>query len=114
MSQCVDAMEPVTTPKEVHGNLDESLNPHLHSQCRGGVGQLQRLQTQGNPLIAYETSLLSAHAAASNGLNLVQLSKTMRTAKTYRDLYYNIVDMQDKLTWLILANASWANRLDGS
>ncbi len=34
MSQYVDAMEPVTIPKEVRGNLDESLSPHLRSQHR--------------------------------------------------------------------------------
>ncbi len=86
MSQYVDAMEPVTIPKEIRGNLEEPLSPHLHSQYRGDAGQLQWLQMRGNPLLAYETSLLGAQAAAPNGHNLAQLSKTMRPAKTYRDL----------------------------
>jgi hypothetical protein len=69
---------------------------------------------QGNPIVAYETSLLNAYAAAPTGHNLLQLNKTMRTAKVYRDLYYNIVGMQEQFTWLVMADAAWANRPDGS
>ena len=32
----------------------------------------------------------------------------------YRDLYYNIIAMQATFIWLIMADAAWANRPDGS
>ena len=114
MGQYVDAMETVAIPKEVRAEPDTPLSPMLHSQYRGGVGQLQWLQMQGNPIIAYETSILNAHAASPTGHNLLQLNKTLRTAKVYRDLYYNIVAMQAAFIWLIMADAAWANRPDGS
>ena len=114
MAQYVDVMTTIAIPKEMRENLDELLSPNRQSQYRGGIGQLQWLQMQGNPLIAYETSLLQVQAAAPNGHHLWNLNKTMRTAKTYREVYDNVVGMQGKVTWEILADAAWANRPDGS
>ena len=50
MSKFVQEMEPVAVPKLVKDDLD--------SQFRGGVGQLQWLQLQGNPLLSFATGVL--------------------------------------------------------
>ena len=47
-------MEPVAVPKDVKDDLDAPLEAHVHTQFRGGVGQLQWLQLQGNPLLSFQ------------------------------------------------------------
>ena len=45
MSKFVQYLEPIAVPKHVKD--DAPLEAHVHSQFRGGVGQLQLLQMQG-------------------------------------------------------------------
>ena len=114
MEPYVDSLMPMTIPADLRKDLDAIVSPQVHSQYRGGVGQLQWLQMQGNPMLAYDTSILQSHSAAPSGHHVLMLSKTIRTAKKYRDLYYNVVAMQGRFTWVILGDAAWANRPDGS
>ena len=51
MSKFLQEMESVAVPKHVKDDLDAPLEANVHSQFRGGVGQLQWLQLQGNPLL---------------------------------------------------------------
>ena len=46
MSKFVLEMESVAVPKRVKDDLDAPLETSVHSQFRGGVGQLQWLQLQ--------------------------------------------------------------------
>ena len=47
MSKFVQYLEPIAVPKHVKDDLDAPLEANVHSQFRGGVGQLQWLQMQG-------------------------------------------------------------------
>ena len=114
MEPYVDSLVPMAVSTEMRKDLDAIVSPQTHTQYRGGIGQLQWLQMQGNPMSAYDTSILQSYSAAPNGHHVLMLNKTIRTAKKYRDLYYHVVAMQNKFTWVILADAAWANRPDGS
>ena len=63
MSKFVQEMEPVSVPKHVKDDLDAPLEANVHSQFRAGVGQLQWLQMQGNPLLSFATGILQSRSA---------------------------------------------------
>ena len=80
MSKFAQEMEPVPVPKHAKDDLEAPLEANVHSQLRGGVGQLQWLQLQGNAL------LLQSRSATPNGHDLLSLNKVMREAKSMRNL----------------------------
>ena len=80
MSKFAQEMEPVAVPKHAKDDLEAPLEANVHSQFRGGVGQLQWLQLQGNPL------LLQSRSATPNGHDLLSLNTVMRKAKSMRNL----------------------------
>ena len=91
MSKFVQEMEPVAVPKHVKDDLDAPLEANVHSQFRGGVGQLQWLQLQGNPLLSFATGILQSRSATPNGHVLLSLNKLMREAKSMTDLcWWNV------------------------
>ena len=47
MSKFAQEMEPVAVLKHAKDDLEAALEANVHSQLRGGVGQLQWLQLQG-------------------------------------------------------------------
>ena len=57
MSKFVQEIQPVSVPKHVKDDLDAPLEANVLSQFRGGVGQLQWLQLQGNPLLSFATAI---------------------------------------------------------
>ena len=63
MSKLVQDMEPVAVPKHVKDDLDAPLEANEHSPFLGGVGQLQWLQVQGNPLLSFATGILQSRSA---------------------------------------------------
>ena len=63
MSKFVQEMEPLAVPKYVKDDLDAPLEANVHSHFRGGVGQLQWLQMQGNPLLSFATGILQSRSA---------------------------------------------------
>ena len=71
-SKFVQEMEPVAVPKYVKDELDAPLKANVHSQFRGGVGQLQWLQSQGNPLLSFATGILQSRSATPNGHDLFE------------------------------------------
>ena len=81
-SKFVQDMEPVAVPK----HLDAPLEANVHSQFRGGVGQLQWLQLQGNPLLSFATGTLQSRSSTPNGHYLLILNKLMREARSMPDL----------------------------
>ena len=93
MSKFVQKMEPVAVPKHVKDDLDAPLEANVHSQFRGGVGQLQWLQLQGNPLLSFATGILQSRSATPNGHDLLSLNKLMREAKSMPDLCWWIVSV---------------------
>ena len=114
MSKFVQDMEPVSVPKHVKDDLDAPLEANVHSQFRTGVGQLQWLQLQGNPLLSFATGVLHSRSATPNGHDLLSLNKLMREAKSMPDLCWWIVSVPSSFVWLTAADAAWANRPDGS
>ena len=80
MSKFFQEMEPVDVPKHVTDDLDAPLEANVHSPFRGGVGQLQWLQLQSNPLLSFATGTQSK-SATPNGHDLLSLNKLMREAK---------------------------------
>ena len=88
------------------------LEANAHSQIRGGVGQLQWLQLQGDPLLSFATGILQRNSATANGHDLLCLNKLMREARSMPDLCWWIVP--SSLVWLTAADAAWTNRPDGS
>ena len=56
MSKFVQDMEPVAFPKHAKYDLDATLEANVHTQFRGGVGQLQWLQLQGPPVVCHLNS----------------------------------------------------------
>ena len=60
-------MEPVAVPKHVKDDLDAPLKANVHSQFRGGVGQLPWLQLQGDPLLSLATGILQSKSATPDG-----------------------------------------------
>ena len=71
MSKFVQEMEPVAVPKHVKDDLDAPVETSVHSQFRGGVGQLQWLQLQGNSLLSFATGVLQSRSATPNGHDLL-------------------------------------------
>ena len=114
MTQFVDEMETIAVPKGVREDPGQELGPQLHTQYRGGAGQLQWLQMQGNPALAFDTSILMSQCSAPKGDDLLALNKVIRTAKTLRDCSFSIVSMPMRCVFVTLADAAWANRTDGS
>ena len=114
MSKFVQEMKPVALPKHVKDDLDSPLEGNVHFQFRGGVGQLQWLQLQGNPLLSFATGILQSRSATPNGHDLLSLNKLMREAKSMPDLCWWIVSVPSSFVWLTAADAAWANRPDGS
>ena len=114
MSKFVQDMEPVAIPKHVKDDLDAPLEANVHSKFRGGVGQLQWLQLQGNPLLSFATGILQSRSATPNGHDLFSLNKLMREAKSMLDLCWWIVSVPSSFVWLTAADAASANRPDGS
>ena len=114
MSKFAQEMEPVSVPKHVKDDLDAPLEANVHSQFRAGVGQLQWLQMQGNPLLSFATGILQSRSATPNGHDLLSLNKLMREAKSMPDLCWWIVSVPSSFVWLTAADAAWANRPDGS
>ena len=83
MSKFAQEMEPVAVPKHVKDDLDATLEANVHSQFRGGVGQLQWLQLQGNPLLLFATGILQSRSATiwSCSASLVDIPpRTMETS----------------------------------
>ena len=91
MSKFVQKMEPVAVPKHVRDDLDAPLEANVHSQFRGGVGQLQWLQLQGNPLLSFATGISQSMSATPNGHDLLSFNKLMREAKSMPDLLVDCV-----------------------
>ena len=114
MSKFVQEMEPVSVPKHVKDDLDAPLEANVHSQFRAGVGLLQWLQMQGNPLLSFATGILQSRSATPNGHDLLSLNKLMREAKPMLDLCWWIVSVPSSFVWLTAADAAWANLPDGS
>ena len=115
MSKFVQEMEPVAFPKRVKDDLDAPLEANVHSQFRGGVGQLQWLQLKGNPLQSFATGILQSRSATTtNGHDLLSLNKLMREAKSMTDLCWWIVSVPSSFVWLTAADAAWAYRPDES
>ena len=108
VSKFVQEMEPVAVPKHVKDDLDAPLEANVHSQSRG-VGQLQWLQLQGNPLLSFATGILQCRSATPNGHDLMSLNKLMREAKSTPDLCWWIVSVPLSFVWLRAADAAWAN-----
>ena len=79
-------MEPASVPKHEKDNLDAPLEANVHSQFRAGIGQLQWLQLQGNPLLSFANGILQSRSATPNGHDLLSLNKLMREAKSMPDL----------------------------
>ena len=77
LSKFVLEMGPVAVPKHVKDDLDAPQETSVHSQLRGGVGQLQWLQLQGNPLLSFATGVLQSRSATPNGHDLLSLNKLM-------------------------------------
>ena len=102
-------MEPVAVPKEVKDDLDAPLEANVHSQFRGGVGQLQWLQLHRNPLLSFASGILRSRSATPNGHHLLSL-KLMREAKSMQDLCWWIVAVPSSFVWLTGEDAAWANR----
>ena len=114
LSKFVQEMEPVAVHKHVKDDLDAPLEANVHSQFRGGVGQLQWLQLQGHPLLSFATGILQSRSATPNGHDPLSLNKWMREAKSMPDLCWWIVSVLSSFVWLTAADAAWANRHDGS
>ena len=114
MSKFVQETEPASVPKHVKDDLDAPLEANVHSQFRAGVGQLQWLQMQGNPLLSFATGILQSISATPNGHDLLSLNKLMREAKLMPDLCWLIVSVPSSFVWLTAVDAAWANRPDGS
>ena len=53
----------------------------MYTQFRGGVGQLQWLQFQRDPLLSFATGILQRKFATPNGHDLLSFNKLMREAK---------------------------------
>ena len=106
-------MEPVTVPKHVKHDLDAPLEANVHTQFRGGVGQLQWLQLQGNPLLSFATGILQSRSATPNGHGLLSLNKLMCEAKI--DAGSPLVDCVSAIIICLATaeDAAWANRPDG-
>ena len=60
MSVFVHDMKAVAVFKHVKDDLDAPLEANVNSQCRGGVGQLQWVQMQGNPFLLFATESCKA------------------------------------------------------
>ena len=101
----VQGMEPVAVPKHAKDDLDAPLEATVHSQFRGGVGQLRWLQLQGNPLLSFATGILQSRSATPNGHHLLSLNKLMREAKAMTDLCWWIVSVPSSFVWLTAADA---------
>ena len=114
MSKFAQDMEPFAVPKHAKDDLDAPLEANVHSQFRGGVGQLQWLQLQGNPPLSFARGILQSRSATTNGQDLLSLHKLMREAKSIPNLCWWIVSVPSSLVWLTAANAPWANRPAGS
>ena len=114
LSKFVQDMEPVVLPKHVNDDLDAPLEANVHSQFRGGVGQLQWLHLQGNPLLSFATGSLHSKSATPNGHDLLSFNKLMREAKPTPDLCWRVGSVPSSFVWLTTADAAWANRPDGS
>ena len=114
MSKFAQEMEPVAVPKHVKDDMHAPLEANVHSQFRGGVGQLQWLRLQGNPLLSFATGTQQTRSATPNGHDLLGLKKLMREAKSMPDLCWWIVSLPSSFVWLTAADAAWANRPDGS
>ena len=93
MSKFVQEVEPVAVPRHAKDDVDAPLDANVHSQFRGGVGQLQWLQLQRNPLLSFATGSLQSRSATRNGHDLLSLNKLMREAKSMPDLCWWIVSV---------------------
>ena len=100
MLKFVQKMEPVSVPKHVKDDVDAPLEANVHSQFRSGVGLLQWLQMQRNPILSF-ANILHSKSATPNCQDLLILIKLMRSVRS-------------PFVWLTAANAAWANRPDGS
>ena len=109
----VQDMEPVAVPKHFKDDLDAPMEAGVHSQFRGGVGQLQWLQSQGSPLLSFATGILQSKSATPKGHDLLTLNKLMREAKSMPDLCWWTVSVSPSFVWLTAADAAWANRPGG-
>ena len=114
MSKFAQEMEPVAVPKHVKDDMHAPLEANVHSQFRGGVGQLQWLRLQGNQLLSFATGTQQTRSATPNGHNLLGFKKLMREAKSMPDLCWWIVSLPSSFVWLTAADAAWVNRPDGS
>ena len=93
MSKFVQEMEPVAVSRHVKDDLGAPLEGNVHSQFRGGVGQLQWLQLPGNPLLSFATGILQSRFATPNGHDLLSLNKLIREAKSILDLCWSILSV---------------------
>ena len=114
VSKFVQEVEPVAVPKHVRDDLDAPLGANVHSQFRGGVGQLQWLQWQGNLVLSFATEILQSTSATPNGRDLLSFNKLMRKAKSMSDLLWWIVSVPSSFVWLAAAGAALANSPGGS
>ena len=107
MSKFVQELEPVAVPRHAKDDLDAPLEANVHTQFRGGVGQLQWLQLQRNPLLSFATGSLQSRSAAPNGHDLLSLNKLMREAKSMPDLCWWIVSVPSSFVWLTATDAAF-------
>ena len=114
MSKFVQEIELVAVPKHVKDDLDALLEANEHSQFRGGVGHLQWLQLQRNPLLSFATGILQSRSATPNGHDLLSLNKLMREDKSMPELCRWIVSMPSSFVSLTAGDEAWASRPDGS
>ena len=91
--------KPVAVPKHVKDDLDDPLEAHVHTQFRGGLGQLQWFQLQGNPLLSFATGIFRRSSATPNGHDLLSLKKLMREATSMLDLRWWIVSVPSSSVW---------------
>lgn len=107
-------MEPITIPKIVRSASDNMLDTPMRSAYTGGVGQMQRLEMQGNPVIPCATSVLESKSAATRGHGALALNKLMREAKVMSNFTYSIEPVPKRFVWVTMADAACANRPDGA
>ena len=115
MTKFVQEVEPVAVPKHVKDDLDAPLEENVQSQFRGGIGQHQWFQLQGNPFLSFATGILAEQVTPfGHDHDLLNLNNLMREAESTPDLCWWTVSVPSSFVCLKAADAAWANRPDGS
>ena len=113
MSKFVQEMEPVSVPKHVKDDLDAPLEANVHSQIRGGVGQLQWLQLQ---IYVCRLPLESCRADLRLPMFMISWASTNWCAKPNRCWISagGLCQCRHLLSGFSGADAAWANGNDRS